>query len=159
MSQVQIPLFPIDQKTTWSEFPDIVEVFATHFEERTGDFPPMLIFEPSEKLFAPGSKFNVSEAPEEIIVVSISPDVSNAMFEALKRVEAREPKGIPYQSKPVKIKDNTPIKSIFRQMAAMPVTVYSLTFLLSDSDSITVFFVRTPFTVSEFRREMEMPIT
>jgi len=74
-------------------------------------------------------------------------------------VEAREPK-LPAnpKAKRLRFKDNTPLKNVFRQMGELPATVFSLTFPNNGLDSGTIFFLRTAFTISEFRRETERPI-
>lgn len=106
----------------------------------------------------PGFKPTLSEAPEELVVFALGQMVRNAVFEALERVAEREPKIADRTVKLPKFKENTPLKSFFRQMAEMPATVFSLTFPDDSPDSATIFFLRTPFTVSEFRREMHRPI-
>ena len=40
----------------------------------------------------------------------------------------------------------------------MPATVFSLTMPCEDGEPGTIFFLRTAFTISEFRREIEEPI-
>ena|ERR1035441_2939851 len=159
MEQVQIPVLPISERTTWGEIPEVMEAVVTAFEERTGTVPPLLIFEPHEESRIPSPAPTPSDAPEELVVVAVGQVVREAVFEALRRVEAREP-NIPVnpKAKLPKFKDNTPLKSFFRQMAAMPATVFSLTFPDDAPDSGTIFFLRTAFTISELRREMNRPI-
>ncbi len=80
------------------------------------------------------------------------------MFEALERVEAREPK-LPAnpKAKGLKLEDNMPLKSIFRQMRELPATVYSHTLPDNGPDGDTAFFLRTRFTITELRHELEQP--
>ena len=159
MEQVQIPVLPISERTTWGEIPEVMEAVVTAFEERTGTVPPLLIFEPHEESRIPSPAPTPSDAPEELVVVAVGQVVREAVFEALRRVEAREP-NIPVnpKAKLPKFKDNTPLKSFFRQMGELPATVFSLTFPDDGPDSGTIFFLRTAFTISEFRRETERPI-
>jgi len=119
----------------------------------------MLIFEPLEHSNIPGYQPTISQAPEELIIVTVISAVRDATFAALARVENFEPKPPGDKpTKPMKIKENTPLKSIFRQMAAMPATVFSFSFPQDDGEPATIFFLRTAFTISQFRREMERPI-
>jgi hypothetical protein len=157
MQQFQIPCLPISERTTWSDLPDVIDAVLETFDDSS--FPPLLIFEPHPEPRFPHQVPVVSEAPEELVVLAVLPDVRGACFRALERVEAREPKlADESPRKSIKFKDNTPIKSFFRQMAEMPATVLSLTFPDDGPDAATIFFLRTPFTVSEFRREIQQPI-
>jgi hypothetical protein len=159
MQQEQIPQLPVSEKTTWGELPDLLGAAVQVCEEKFGGCPPVLIFQPIEQSNFPGYQPTISQAPEELIVVTVIPRIRDAAFAALERVEAREPKhpGGPPPKMP-KIKDNTPFKSVFRQMAAMPATVFSISLTQDDGENATIFFLRTAFTISEFRREMERPI-
>jgi hypothetical protein len=158
--QFQIPCFPLSYRSTWAELPEILEIFMSGVEERTGTSSPLLVFEPHPDWPDYGPLPFISEAPEELVVVALEQSVRAACFRALERVESREPKyaGHTPSKKPLKFKENTPIKSFFRQMAEMPVTAFSITFPDDGPDAISIFFLRTPFTVSEFRREMHKPI-
>ena len=157
--QFQIPCFPVSYRTTFEELPDVFEIFISSAEEQTGSCPPLLIFEPHPEWPTYGRLPVISEAPEELVVVALEPSVRAACFQALDRVAEREP---PYPSHPpkktFKFKSNTPLKSFFRKMAEMPMTVFSFPFPDDEPDSIHIFFLRTPFTVSEFRREITQPI-
>lgn len=157
MQQFQIPCFPISERTTWSELPDVFDAVADALPEES--FPPLLLFEPHPETKFPHQVPVMSEAPEELLIVAVLPDVRAACFRALERVEGREPKlADENPRKSLKFKDNTPIKSFFRQMAEMPATVVSLTFPDDSPDAATIFFLRTSFTISEFRREIQEPI-
>ena len=157
--QFQIPCFPISYRTTFAELPDVFEIFIDGADEQTGSCPPFLLFEPHPEWPIHGRLPVISDAPEELIVAAWVPWIREACFQALGRVEAREPK---YPShtpkKSLKFKDNTPVKALFRKMAEMPLTVFSITLPDDGPDSISIFFLRTPFTVSEFRREIAQPI-
>jgi hypothetical protein len=159
MHQEQIPQIPVPENTTWGELPELVGAAVQICEEKFGGCPPVLIFEPIEQSNIPGYQPTISQAPEELIVVAVIPQIRDAALAALERVEASEPKhpGGPPPKLP-RIKDNTPFKSIFRQMAAMPATAFSISFPQDDGENATIFFLRTAFTISEFRREMERPI-
>ncbi|HEY5043661.1 MAG TPA: hypothetical protein VIK53_16940 [Verrucomicrobiae bacterium] len=143
---------PISERITWGELPDLFEITFTVYEQN-GEVPPLLVFEPCEEPLIPSEV--PSEAPEELLILSLESSVKQEVFQALKRVETREteyPKE--HSQRSLKIKDNTPLKSIFRQMAEMPVTVFSMPLLDDDPDAISIFFIRTAFTISEFRREL-----
>jgi len=149
---MQIRILPVSERTTWGELPEVFEATFT-FYEKNGEVPPLLVFESCEEPLIPSEV--PSEAPEELIIVSLESSVKQEVFQALKRVEAREPEyPTEHSQKSLKIKDNTPLKSIFRQMTEMPVTVFSMPLLNDDPDAICIFFIRTAFTISEFRREL-----
>ena len=157
--QFQIPCFPISYRTRFADFLDVFEDFMTIAEEQTGSCPPLLIFEPHPDWSIHGRLPIISDAPEELVVVPLEPSVRAACFQALERVEAREPKHpIHPPKKSLKFNDNTPVKGFFRKMAEMPMTALSLTFSDNGPDAISIFFLRTPFTVSQFRREITQPI-
>ena len=158
--QFQIPCFPISYRTTFAELPEVFDIFISSAEEQNGSCPPFLIFEPHPEWPSYGPLPVISDAPEELIVAAWMPSIREACFQALERFEVREPEypNHPTSKRRLKFKENTPIKSFFRQMTEMPATVFSLTFPDDGPDSISIFFLRTPFTVSEFRREIAQPI-
>ena len=131
----------------------VVDVWAN----ATGEGLRLIMVEPMEESRIPD--YEPGLAPDELLVVAVDPVVRQAVFEALKRIEPREP--ISPQEHTVrtpKIEENTRLRSIYRQMADMPATVFSLTLPCEDGEPGTIFFLRTAFTISEFRREIEKPI-
>jgi hypothetical protein len=44
-------------------------------------------------------------------------------------------------------------------MADMPATVFSVSFTQGGGELATIFFIRTAFTISQFRREMEQTLS
>lgn len=159
MHQIEIPILPISERTTWGELPELLDAFFTHCEEQGNELPPLLLFEPLKVSRIPGDTPSVSEVPATLLVVAVEMSVREAVFQALERVEKREPifpnAGA---AKPPQFKDNTPLKSFYRQMTEMPATVFSVTFPDDGPDAISIFFLRTAFTVTEFRREIQQPI-
>ena len=159
MHQVQIPLFRISERTTFGDFPEAAAAMAEQYQESTGNFVPLVIFELFKESRIPGSLIPASDAPDEIVVLAIERSVRQAVFRALERVEAREPApATAATSNSLKFKLSTPLRSFFRQMTAMSMTVISLTFPDEGPDAATILFLRTPFTIGEFRREMSRPI-
>lgn len=159
MDQVQIPCLRIPNRTTWGEVPTIMQLAGESCEAQTGSVPPMLIFEPYEESRLPHLKAKPSDVPEELIVMALGQMMRQAALDALERVAAREPNVSSQAPKSMKIKPNTPMKSIFRQMSEMPATVFSITSLDDNGEGgSAIFFLRTAFTVSEFRREIQLPI-
>ena len=155
MKQIPIPAFPIEDGAALCDFPDIFGIFVTAFEERYGEPPPMLIFEP-HPTWDSGYIPSISDAPEELIIVALDSYTQNACFQALEHVEDREPKLEYAQDKlSVSLSGETLVREIFSQMSDIPITVFSVTSPKIGEDTISVFFLRTPFTVSEFRREFE----
>jgi hypothetical protein len=156
--QIQIPLLPISERIRMDEFTAVFENTVNFLYKKFGTVPPILIFEPLAESYLSSAKPYVSEAPEELVVASIGENTTEAIFQALKQVEEREPQ-YPSESKrkSLKIKDNTPLKNLFRQMAEMPLTVFSFS-VPAEADSVSIFFLRTAFTVSEFRREIQQII-
>ena len=156
MHPIQIPVSPISERTACAELPHRIRAVIDSYEEQEHDsYPPLLIFEPYEESRIPGFVARISEAPEELLVIAIEPSVREAVLQALECVAAREPLNPPQgPPKTIKLKPNTPLKSVFRQMAEAHLTVFSIT-VPSDSPYFTTyFFMRTPFTISEFRREL-----
>ncbi len=76
----------------------------------------------------------------------------DAIMRALQEVEKREPKLENQRTPKIAIKPNTPLRSIFKQMANIPMTVFSLTD--GDDPDSTIFFIRTAFTLSELHKEL-----
>jgi hypothetical protein len=147
MHQTKVPILPISERTTVGELPetflDVIEVY-----ENAGAVPPLFMFEPREESLIPGPPPTVSDAPEELLVCPLESSIRQAVFEALKRVESREPK---YPTE-------APLKAFFRKMAEVPITAFSITLSFDDMDAISVFFLRTPFTVNAFLHEIQQPI-
>src|SRR5665213_105075 len=105
---MQIRILPISERITWGELPDLFEITFTVYE-KSGEVPPLLVFEPCEEPLIPSEV--PSEAPEELLFVSLGPSVKQEVFEALKRVETHEPEyPTEHSQKSLKIKDNTPLK-------------------------------------------------
>lgn len=137
----------------------VMESIIDAYEQQTGDFPPLLLFEPGPESRIPGAMPKVPESPEHLVVIAVGQPIRSVVFEALDRVAKREPQpDANNKPKRLKFKDNTPLKSFFRQMAEMPATVFSITFPDDGPDAGTIFFLRTAFTISEFRREVQQPI-
>jgi len=114
MHEQKIPQIPVSEKTTLGEIPELLAATVRICEERFGGCPPMLIFEPIEQSNIPGYQPTVSQAPEELILITVMPVVRDAAFAALKRVDLREPKRTDGKTPEIpKIKENTPFKSIF----------------------------------------------
>ena len=157
MHQTKIPCFPISEQTTWSEIPAVISAVVDVWANATGESLRLLIVEPMEE--SDIADYEPGLVPEELLVIAVDPVVRQAVFEALKRVESREP-AFPHQQtvKTPKIEENTPLKSIYRHMADMPATVFSVTLPGANGEPGTVFCLRTAFTISEFRREIEKPI-
>ena len=156
--QIKIPLLTISERTTLGGMTDVFEDAVFFLEQQTGSVSPLLLFEPVKESRIPSQKSSVSEAPEELLVVALDETISQAVFQALKRVEAREPSYPTEQKrKSFKLKENTPLKSVFRQMAEMPLTVFSISSPV-EAEAASIFFLRTAFTVSVFRHEIELPI-
>ena len=152
MNEIQTGCFPVSEKTVWSEIPEVMAVYGRIIYEKFGDVGPALILEPHPPWRLPSQIPKVSEAPEELIIIPVDPLLLKASFKVLEDVEAREPKLPKKKKTEIIIKGNTPMKSIFRQMAAIPVTVFSVTVGADTTDPVTIFFLRTAFTISEFRR-------
>jgi len=158
MQQTKIPCFPISETTTWGEIPMVISTVVDVWADATGEGLRLLIVEPMEESRIPD--YIPGLAPEELLVIAVDPVMRQAVFEALQRVELREP--VPPHKQTVKtpkIEENSTFKSIYRQMAEMPATVFSLTMPCDDGEPETLFFLRTAFTISEFRREIEKPIS
>ena len=153
--QIQIPLLPISEKTRMDELQGTFLYSLNYLHEKFGQAPPVLLFEPLSEVNLSSSQPTLSKTPENLLVASIFPSVTESIFQALKTVEAKEP---PYPSdqkrKAIKLKENTPLKNLFRQMAEMPLTVFSVT-VPAEAESVSIFFLRTAFTIGEFQKEIQ----
>lgn len=152
MHQFHVPLLPMSERITFAEFGAYFETTFEHLERQGMATPPILLYEVVE----PGwlkTDLKLSEIPERMVVAAYEASIRNAVMEALRRVELREPPH-PASTKPVrmKLKGNTQAKSIFKQMAEHPLTVFSFTF--EDDQDSTIFFLRTAFTISEVQKEL-----
>jgi len=153
--EISIPQLPISEKTRWGELPEAVGELIEVCERTGVEMAAMVILEPVECSRDPSQKPMLSEAPEELVVVALNHAVRMAVFEALERVRDREADLAPGKPRPLpKFSHKTPLKSFFRQMRDMPATVLSVTFPADGPEAITVFFLGSPFTISEFRREL-----
>jgi hypothetical protein len=95
---------------------------------------------------------------DALIAVTFGEAMREVVFQALKRVEVREPEQRTEQKGSLKLKENTPVKAVLGKMSEMPVTVLSFSVGEGGDDAMSVVFLRTAFTVNEFQREMEKPI-
>jgi hypothetical protein len=155
MQQVRIPIRPISERTRLGNFPDVLANIIEVAERRGETVPTLLLFEPVKEGGNPAAI--AASTTSALVVVTFGQEMRTMTFEALKRVEAREPE-FPrnVEQKPPRLEYDASLKIIFREMAAAPMTVFSLT-LSDDEDATTLFFVRTAFTVGELIRELEVP--
>ena len=94
-----------------------------------------------------------------MIVIAAIPKVRDAALAAVQRVEAFEPKHPGGPARPLPpLNGADSFQTIFRQMAALPATVLSVSFPQADGELATVIFLRSAFTISQFRREMSRPL-
>jgi hypothetical protein len=158
MKQVKIPCFPMPETTEWNEIATAIDLTVQAYSIATGEGLSLLIYEPVESVSAM-SDYVPSEAPEKLIVIAVFPEIREAIFGALKEIETREPKiG---RDEPVampKLTGTTTLRTVFRHMEEMPATVLSFTVPCEEDEPGTIFFLRSAFTISEFRREIEKPI-
>jgi hypothetical protein len=153
MHQAQYPVLPLSERETFGDFTAQLEDVFTLLEGK-GMAGPILLFEVCEDdRWRPAEHLTLSAAPERMVIVSLAKEVSTAVFKALEAVAEREPRIPQSRNAKVSLKPNTPLKSVYRQMAAIPITVFSLT-LGNDADDATIFFLRTPFTIGELQKEL-----
>ncbi|MEQ1933105.1 MAG: hypothetical protein ABL962_04405 [Fimbriimonadaceae bacterium] len=159
-AQVQIPLFPVFEITTLAEVPDVVEIMWDLYEKRTGNPGlPLLMFEPIEEPLSHDDVPELSEAPEEMLIIAIGHEYKKLVLDALERVAPREPKlTLSIGKKQIKFDENTTLRSFYQQMASLPVTAFTILFPDNVRGAMNMFLLRTPFTVSEVRRELSKPI-
>ncbi len=151
MSHIQIPVLPISERDVLEDlrpfFADVLEML-----DRKNMPAPVLLFEVCEDdRRRPGEELKMSDAPERMVVFAAA-EFRDAVMKALKAVESREPRVPQNPSRRIKLKGNTPLKSVFRQMAEVPITVFSMTD--ADFREATTFFLRTAFTITELRKEL-----
>ena len=154
MHQDIVPCFPLPYSAPMMEMGEWMHSAFERIERDTGQTVPVILFEPHPdwQTYRPAPA--VSPAPQALIVIPIIPAVTAHCFRALAEVEKREP-AVEHCLGParIKLKGNTPMKSIFKQMAAVPLTVFSF-----NDEETSIFFLRTRFTISEFLREFEKPV-
>ena len=158
MQQIGIPCVAIRDSVRWGEFIDLLESFVFAYENNTGIAPSMFMVEPqpSDGFTSP---FAISEAPEELIVATFSGDILQACYAALEIVATREPKITAQKSTRLKFKANFSMKRIFCQMTEIPITVFSMAMTADPTEAgLSPFFIRMPFTISEFKREIQRPM-
>ena len=59
-------------------------------------------------------------------MVTVGNAMRGAALQALKRVEVREPEIRVEQKTSLKLKENTPLKAMFRKMSEMPISAFSI---------------------------------
>jgi len=156
--RLRFPFCPFRNASPWERCRFSSKTLSIFWSSKLVWYRLFLLFEPLRDSRIPSQRPSVSETPKELIVVSIEPTITKAVLDALRRVEAREPE-YPSETKrrTLKLKENTPFKGVFRQMAEVSLTVFSIN-PPEEAEAISIFFLRTPFTVSEFRKEIEVPI-
>lgn len=85
-------------------------------------------------------------------LLSADEGVGRAMRAALAEVEKREPAAGARPRIDITMKGNTPLKQVYRRMADYPITVLSISW--ADDPNMTLFFLRTAFTISEMQKEI-----
>lgn len=154
MCEISIPHFVISEKTRWGELPEAVLEVLEECDRTRVEIAAMVVFEPVEISGDPSQHPTLSEAPEELVVVTLNAEIRKAVFEALEKVRPREGKLPPADPHRLpKFNHKTPLKSFFRQMRELPATVFSVNMAEDGPVAYSVFFLGSPFTISEFRRE------
>jgi hypothetical protein len=151
--QIQIPLIPIPDDIRFGDLGELFLGTLDHLEKNgIGPFP-VLIYEVCDPPDRPDELVEPSQAPERVIAISISDTSRDSLMRSLAEVEKREPPyPTPANTIRINLKDKTPLRSIFKQMAAHPLTVFSIT--LPEKAAGTLFFLRTAFTISELQKEL-----
>ena len=157
MHQVKVPIVPVPDRTKFEDFLSYSEQMWERFCKETGQVSPIMIFEPCDAPRFPTELPAASEAPEELIICAVGREARQMIRAALDEIEKREPHLPKNHLFNFKLKPNTPLKAIFREMAASPLTVFSFAFAEDGPDSGIMFFIRTGFTVNELRRAFTQP--
>ena len=152
--QFTIPCFPLSERTTMADLMEHAGMAWDAFERQTGQTAPLLLFQPLPEWPQYQEVPKVSKEPEQLIVIAAMPQIVTHCLNGLAEVEKREPQ---YKQEArhrrIKINFKTPMKNLFRQMADIPLTVFSMNY-----PEGSVFFLRTRFTIAEFLREVEKPV-
>ena len=90
-------------------------------------------------------------APDRLFLLAGDPAASAAVMAALAVVERHEPNRGRFNLGRLDFGDQTPLREIFRQMAAVPITAISVT---TGPGGGTLFFLRTPFTIRSLFAEL-----
>lgn len=152
MGQIQTPVIPIPDNTRFEEIPSLCEVCINAMESGKLPMVPVMLFEICDAPQWRHLKLTQSHAPERMLCVAADPGITKAMMAALAEVEKREPKLGDRERLDIDIKPKMPLKQIYKRMAEFPVTVLSLAF--ESESGITLFFLRTAFTISEVQKEI-----
>lgn len=145
MPDVRIPCFPVSERSTLPDLPEMIDRWIQRYEEETGVILPAVILTPRPECKFTGHLIPVENAPEQMLVITMEPALQDASFRALEEVQKIEPSGGKLAPRKIpKFKDNTPLKSVFRQMEESAITVFSLTMAGEDgrASATTIFFLR-----------------
>lgn len=152
MGQIQTPVIPIPDNTRFEEIPSLCEVCINAMESGKLPMVPVVLFEVCDTPQWRHLKLTQSLAPERMLCVAGDDGIRRAMMAALAEVEKREPKIEGRQRVDIDFKPKMPLKQIYKRMAEYPVTVLSLTF--DQESGMTLFFLRSAFTISEMQKEI-----
>jgi hypothetical protein len=151
MPQVSFPIFCLTDKT---KFGNLAPLFAATAKRLAAERVPntILIYEVSDAPEWAHGAVKPSEQPERMILMVYNPKTKQAIANALLNVKARLPQEPSKKKLHITAKDHTPLRNIFKQMAALPLTEFNIT---PDSAPDTgLFFLRSRELIAEFRSEL-----
>ena len=86
-----MPILPISERTKLGGIMKVVDGILAMAERRGGSVPALLLFEPVKESGNPAARAAAPGAEAELVVLAFGHAMRDLVFQALKRVEAREP--------------------------------------------------------------------
>lgn len=150
MNPVSLPILAISEKATFDELPTLFAETVKGLGARKIS-NALLLFEVCVAPEWAHGQLKPSANPTRMIVMTYNVVVRDAVAKALSAVGARETPR-PLARATLKVKGNTPLNNLFKQLEEVPLTMFSMT--NQKNPASTLFFVRTPETIAEFKREL-----
>lgn len=152
MPAVTFPVLALSEKITFGELPELFKRTAQQLAAQKLPNAILLLEVCAAPQWVHGT-IKPSENPERMIIMAFEPKSRDAIAQALEVVKKRQPPPLKQKARAnITAKPNTPLKSIFRQMGEIPLTMFSLTH--SNNPESSLFFIQTAATIAEFRREL-----
>jgi hypothetical protein len=151
--QTPIPVFALDETTTWVDLEDAMEGSVEFQSSKRGKILPLMCFAPMTEPENLDAWEPMKVLPENLLVVSIERSWDAIILKALKRAEPTLGEVCHAATFPlVRINFELPLADVYKQMTEVGILAYTM--LYEGKDDTSFFFLRSGAAVKAFDKEL-----
>jgi hypothetical protein len=151
MPQVSFPILAVTDATKFGELPALFAATTKSLAAQKLS-NAILIYEVCDAPEWSHATIKPVEHPDRMMIMVYDARGRDAIVNAILNAKAKRPQE-PFKKKlHITAKAQTPLRSIYKQMAELPLTEFNLT--PDNLPGAAVFFLRTPELVADFRQEL-----